>query len=683
MTENNPFFQPFRTPRQTYPFSEIKNHHYEEAVLAGIKEEEQEIARIIDNPDAPTFQNTILALQKTGKTIERATNALFNLLSAETSDELQEIAMKVSPLLTEHRNNIALNEKLFRRVAHVYAEKAQLQLTAEEEKLLTDLYENFVLQGVNLPADKKEQLRKISTELSTLTLQFSENLLAENNKFELWLTEEELCGLPASLIDTAREAAQEKGKTGYLITLQAPSYQPFMKYSELRPLREQLYMAYNTQCTHDDAYNNTAIVSRIVNLKREWAQLLGFEDYVQYKLKRRMLSTKEEVFALYDDLIKAYMPAAQKEMEELFGFVRRVEGESFHVQPWDLAYYAEKLRKEKYDYDSELLRPYFELSKVIDGVFGLATRLYGIQFRPNEVYDTYHTDVKTYDIYDEDGTFLAVLYADFHPRAGKRSGAWMTNYKEQWIEDNGENSRPHVSIVMNFSKPTGTKPSLLTFGEVTTFLHEFGHALHQVFANTRFSAMSGTNVYWDFVELPSQFMENFAYEKAFLHTFARHYETGELLPEALIEKVIAAQNFHVAIACIRQIELGTLDMAWYTQKTPFCGDIETFEKDSVRHLKLLPSIPKTCMSVQFSHIMAGGYSAGYYSYKWDEVLDADAFAAFKEAGVFDREVAHSFREHVLSKGGTEHPMTLYLRFRKKAPTIQALLERNGLHKISR
>ncbi len=676
--QQNPFFNSFNTPHQTYPFELIKVEHYEPAILEGIKQEETEISAIINNPEFPTFQNTIIPLQETGKLLERATTILFNLLSAETSEELQEVARKVSPLLTEHQNKISLNEKLFERVEQVYLEREKYALTPEENKLIEDIYQNFILQGVNLSQEDKEKKLKASTELSMLTLQFSENLLSENNKYELWLSEKETAGLPQSLLDSASEAAKEKKGEGYLITLQAPSFQPFMKYSECRDLRKQLYMAYNTQCIHGDDSDNTNLVKRIVNLKREIAQLLGFEDYATYKLTRRMLSSKKEVFDLYQELITAYMPAAQKELEDLTRFSKEIEGEEFELMPWDFAYYSEKLRQEKYDFNSEALRPYFELQNVINGIFGLANRLYGITFQENNTYSVYHSDVKTYDVFDKDGSFLAVLYTDFHPRKGKRSGAWMTSYKEQWIETNGYNSRPHVSIVMNFSKPTATKPSLLTFSEVTTFLHEFGHALHQIFANTRFSTMSGTNVYWDFVELPSQLMENFAYEKAFLHTFAHHYENGELLPDALIKKVIAAQNFNVAYACIRQIELGTIDMAWYTLKEPFEGDVKSFEKNSVKHLKLLPEIDETCMSVQFSHIMAGGYSAGYYSYKWDEVLDADAFAAFSDAGIFNTEVAESFRENILSKGGTEHPMKLYKQFRKQAPSIKALLKRNGI-----
>ncbi len=451
-----------------------------------------------------------------------------------------------------------------------------------------------------------------------------------------------------------------------------------MKYSSNRNLRKELYMAYNTQCTHRDELDNTDIVKQLVNLRMELAQLLGFTDYADYVLRKRMAENSEHVYQLLNQLLDAYTPTAHKEVAEIEALAQEMEGKDFRLMPWDFSYYAEKLKNKKFNLDEEALRPYFELSKVKEGVFGLATRLYGITFRENKDIPVYHPDVQAYEVFDKDGSYLAVLYTDFHPRAGKRSGAWMTEYKEQWIDENGNNSRPHVSVTMNFTKPTAEKPALLTFSEVTTFLHEFGHALHGMFANTHFQSMSGTNVYWDFVELPSQIMENFAVEKDFLNTFARHYQTNEPIPEELVKRIVDASNFNVAYACLRQVSFGLLDMAWYTRRTAFDGDVKEYEKASWTRAQILPQIDETCMSVQFGHIMSGGYSAGYYSYKWAEVLDADAFSVFKEKGIFNTEVAQSFRDNILSKGGTEHPMTLYKRFRGQEPTIDALLIRNGI-----
>ena len=479
------------------------------------------------------------------------------------------------------------------------------------------------------------------------------------------------------MLESYAQTAKEKGKEGNIITLDAPSFVPFMKYCKDRTLRQQLYMAYNTQCTHDNEYNNMDIIKQLVNIRMELVQLLGYSNYAEYVLKKRMAETEESVYQLLNQLLEAYSPTAHQEVKEVEELAHRLEGNDFQLMPWDWAYYSEKLKNEKFKLNEEELRPYFELSQVKQGVFGLATRLYGITFKENKEIPVYHPDVDAYEVFDEDGSFLAVLYTDFHPRAGKRSGAWMTSYKEQWIE-NGINSRPHISVTMNFSKPSAEKPALLTFSEVNTFLHEFGHALHGIFANSTYATLSGTSVYCDFVELPSQIMENFAIEKEFLNTFAKHYRTGEQIPAQLIQKIVDASNFNIAYACLRQLSFGLLDMAWYTRKTPFDGDVRTYEKEAWKKAQVLPSPAETCMSVQFSHIMAGGYSAGYYSYKWAEVLDADAFSLFKEKGIFNREVADSFRRNILSKGGTEHPMTLYKRFRGKEPGIEALLRRNGI-----
>ncbi len=512
-----------------------------------------------------------------------------------------------------------------------------------------------------------------------LALQFSQNLLKENKAFTLHITDEEdLAGLPDSQRGAAAAAAKERELEGWVITLDAPSYGPFMQYSERRALREQLYMARNTICTKDNESNNLAICQRLVNLRREMAQLLGYDSYADYVLKKRMASNVESVYKLLNDLIAAYKPTAIKEREEVIAKAKRMEGDDFKMMPWDGPYYSHKLQMEKYNVDSEMLRPYLELSKVIDGVFGLANRLYGITFRENREIPVYHPDVKAYEVFDNDGSFLAVFYADFHPRQGKQGGAWMTEYQGQFIDRKGKNVRPHVSVVMNFTKPTADKPALLTLGEVDTFLHEFGHSLHGMFANTRFESLSGTNVWWDFVELPSQFMENFSLEKEFLHTFAFHHETGEAMPDELIDRLIQGRNYNIASACLRQVSFGLLDMAYYTKRDKFTADIIPFEKEAWQDAIISPQLPDTCMTVQFSHIMAGGYAAGYYSYKWAEVLDADAFAVFKKEGIFNTATAQRFRDCILSKGGTEHPMTLYKRFKGGEPTIDALLERNGI-----
>ena len=678
MTENqNPFLTAYNTPHETTPFHLIKTEHFEPAVLVGIEEQNREIEEIINNPEKPTFANTIVALERSGKTLDRITTVFGNLLSAETNDEMQAIAERIMPQLTEHSNNISLNEKLFSRIKSVYESEDKQSLNQEETMLLNKTYDGFIRSGANLSDKQKERFRNLSSELSVLTLKFSQNNLKEKNSYELPLTLEQLEGLPESALTAYAQTAKEKGKENYIVTLEAPSFIPFMKYCKNRELREQLYRAYNTQCTHDNEYNNLDIVKKLVNLRLELAQLLGFETAADYVLTKRMAANSNNVYQLLNQLLEAYTPTAQKEVAEVQTLAQELEGEDFQLMPWDWAFYSRILKEKKFNIDEEILRPYFELNKVIEGVFGLATRLYGITFQENKDIPVYHADVKAYEVYDMDNSFLAVLYTDFHPRASKRSGAWMTNYKEQWIDEKG-NSRPHVSVTMNFTKPSADKPALLTFGEVNTFLHEFGHALHGMFANTTYQSMSGTNVYWDFVELPSQIMENFAIEKEFLNTFAKHYQTGESIPSELIQRLVDASNFNVAYACLRQLSFGLLDMAWYTRTTPFDGDVRTYEKEAWKKAQVLPDIEETCMTVQFSHIMAGGYSAGYYSYKWAEVLDADAFSLFKEKGIFNKETANSFRENVLSKGGTEHPLVLYKNFRGKEPNINALLERNGI-----
>lgn len=676
---NNPLLKQFNTPHQTAPFNEIETSHYEQAMEEGMKMGNEEIKNIIENSDEPTFENTILALENSGKVLDRVTTIFFNLLSAETNDEMDGIAERITPKLTEYSNNISLNEALFDRVKVVYSNKSNLNLSPEEEKLLEKTYDGFVRHGANLSAEDKEKFRKLSSDLSSLTLKFSQNHLKETNKYELHITDvKQLEGLPESALEAAAHTAKEKNKEGWVFTLHAPSYVPFMKYCSNRELRKTLYMAYNTQCTHNDEFDNNEIVKQLVNTRMQIAILLGFKNHADYVLRKRMAENSSNVYNLLNNLIEAYKPTAEKEIAEIEETAKKIEGNDFEIMPWDFSYYSEKLKNEKYKFDEESLRPYFKLENVISGVFGLATKLYGITFEENKSIPVYHPDVNAYEVKDKDGSFLAVLYADFHPRAGKRSGAWMTNFKEQWIDENGYNSRPHVSVTMNFTKPTAEKPALLTFSEVTTFLHEFGHALHGIFANTRFQSMSGTNVYWDFVELPSQIMENFAVEKDFLNTFAKHYITGDLIPDSTVQSIVDSQNFNVAYACMRQVSFGLLDMAWYTRSEAFTGNVKDFEKKAWEKAQLLPQIEDTCMSVQFGHIMSGGYSAGYYSYKWAEVLDADAFSMFKENGIFDKKTAERFRECILSKGGTEHPMVLYRNFRGQEPTIDALLIRNGI-----
>ena len=689
----NPFFEPYNTPHDTAPFDRIRMEDFEEAMLEGIRRDDEQIERIINNPAKPTFDNTIISVDdekdKEGyyDLLGRVSTIFFNLLSAETNDEMDALAQKMSPILTKHANDIRLNERLFERVKYVH--QHHRKLTAEEKMLLDNCYDGFVRSGALLDAAGKERLRQLTEEASMLGLQFSQNLLKENKAFTLHITDEaQLDGLPDTAREAAALAAKEQQKEGWVFTLDFPSYSPFMTYSTQRELRRQLYMAKNTECIHDNTENNLEICKRLINLRRELAQLLGHKTYADYVLKHRMAGNVRNVYKLLNNLIDAYKPTAIKEVEAIEKMARKLEGNNFKLEPWDFSFYSHKLQLQKYNLDAEMLRPYFELSKVIDGVFGLANRLYGITFKENKDIPVYHPDVKAYEVFDEDGSFLAVFYADFHPRKGKQGGAWMTEYQGQWKEridqkkpfgdDNIRNVRPHVSVVMNLTKPTEEKPALLTLGEVETFLHEFGHSLHGMFANTRFESLSGTNVWWDFVELPSQFMENFSIEKEFLRTFAFHYQTGEPLPDELIDRIVKSRNFNVAYACMRQVSFGLLDMGYYTQKDEFTADIIQFEKKAWEKAMVLPQLPDTCMTVQFSHIMAGGYAAGYYSYKWAEVLDADAFSVFKKHGIFDKKTASSFRENILSKGGTENPMTLYKRFKGGDPTIDALLKRNGI-----
>ena len=714
----NPFFLPYGTPHDTAPFDRITLEDYEEAMMEGIRRDDEQIEKIINNPEKPTFDNTIISVDDEKDDngyydlLSRVSSVFFNQLSAETSDEMDALAQKMSPVLTKHANDIRLNERLFERIKYVH--RYHRKLTPEEKMLLDNCYDGFVRSGALLDAAGKERLRQLTEEASILGLQFSQNLLKENKAFTLHLTDEaDLDGLPDSAREAAAQTAKEQGKEGWVFTLDFPSYSPFMTYSTRRDLRQQMYMAKNTECIHKNSENNLQICKRLINLRRELAQLLGHKTYADYVMQHRMAGNVRNVNKLFNDLIAAYMPTAKKEVAEIEKmFQKDVKARSNHnsplgsplatkgtqefsllnsqlkFQPWDFSFYSHKLQLKKYNIDAEMLRPYFELSKVIDGVFGLANRLYGITFKENKDIPVYHPDVKAYEVFDKDGSYLAVFYADFHPRKGKQAGAWMTEYQGQWKErldvkkpfgpDNMKNVRPHVSVVMNLTKPTAEKPALLTLGEVETFLHEFGHSLHGMFANTRFESLSGTNVWWDFVELPSQFMEHFAIQKEFLRTFAFHYQTGEPLPDELIDRIVRSRNFNVAYACMRQVSFGLLDMAYYTQKNEFTDDIIPFEKRAWEKAMVMPQLPDTCMTVQFSHIMAGGYAAGYYSYKWAEVLEADAFAVFQKEGIFNPATAQRFRDCILSKGGTENPMTLYKRFKGGEPTIDALLKRNGI-----
>lgn len=676
----NPFLEPYGTLHDTVPFDRIRLEDYEEAFMEGIRRDNEYLEKTINNPEKPTFDNTILNPFDEGDNyydlLDRVSTVFFNLLSAETNDEMDALAQKMQPILTQHANDMRLNPQLFERIRQVHLHHRRL--TPEEKMLLDNCYEGFVRSGALLDEEGKTKLRQLTEEASMLSLQFSQNLLKENKAFTLHITDEaQLDGLPDTAREAAALAAKEAGKEGWLFTLDMPSYSPFMTYSTQRELRKQMYMARNTECTHDNSENNIEICKRLINLRREIAQLLGYKTYADYVLKRRMASNVRNVYRLLDDLIDAYKPTAMKEREELIKLFKK-NNSQLKMMPWDSGFYSHKLQMKKYNLDAEMLRPYFELSKVINGVFGLANRLYGITFKENKDIPVYHPDVKAYEVFDKDGSYLAVFYADFHPRKGKQGGAWMTEYQGQWITKKGENVRPHVSVVMNLTKPTDEKPALLTLGEVETFLHEFGHSLHGMFANTRFESLSGTNVWWDFVELPSQFMENFSIEKDFLRTFAFHYQTGEPLPDDLIRRIVKSRNFMAATACLRQVSFGLLDMAYYTKKNAFTDDIIPFEKKAWKKAILGEQLPDTCMTVQFSHIMAGGYAAGYYSYKWAEVLDADAFSVFKRHGIFDQKTAQRFRDNILSRGGTEHPMTLYKRFRGGEPTIDALLKRNGI-----
>lgn len=676
----NPFFSAYKTPYDTPPFNKIKNEHYEPAIEKGIAEHQAEINKIVMIRTVPTFENTIVPLEESGKLLSRVTSVFFNLLSSESNDEMMEIAQRIQPKLSEHSNSITLNEGLFQKVKAVYDKRLESNLTPEQIRLVEKTYRGFENSGATLVGKDRDTYKELSTKLSQLTLDFGQNALKESNKFEMLLTDEaDLAGLPQMVKDAAAAKAKAKGKEGYIFDLSAPSYIAFMKYSTRRDLRQKLYMAYNTKCVAGGEFDNQENVKEIAKTRMQIANLLGYPDYATYTLRNKMAKDKEHVYGLLDDLFSAYAQAAREDVKMVEGFAVGMEGKAINLQPWDWSFYSEKLKDAKYSVSDELVRPYFELENVKKGVFGLATDLYGITFKKNTKIQVYHPEVEAFDVLDENGNFLAVLYTDFHPREGKRQGAWMSEFKGQYVEK-GKDSRPFVTIVMNFTRPTETEPALLTFDEVETFLHEFGHALHGMLTKCTYETLSGTNVLHDFVELPSQIMENWLTEKEYLDKFAVHYKTGEKIPADLVKKLVDAANYNAGYLCYRQLSFGYLDMAWHTLEQPYTGDVISFERKAMDKTALLPVVEGTNMSTSFSHIFAGGYAAGYYGYKWAEVLDADAFALFKQTGIFNKDTARSFRENILEKGNTEEPMTLYVKFRGQEPTVNALLERNGIKK---
>ncbi len=672
------FAKPFtETVHGTAPFSQITNADYEPAIDRGIELARKEIDAIAKNPEAPTFENTIVALDRSGEDLDRVLNIFFNLLEADSDDEMMEISMRVTPKLSDYSTSIILNQDLWKRVKAVYDGRDALKLTPEQQTLLQKTYDSFALSGANLEGADREEYRKLSSELSELTTKFGQNVLKELNTYEIWLTADDLAGLPEGIVAEAAQLAEQKGRKGeFLFTLAQPTYMAFMKYSERPDLRERFYRLYTGRNTKGE-FSNMENIKRISELRLKIANLLGAKTYAEHSLRRTMAQNPESVYKLLDQLRDAYRPALDKELAELTEFASQTEGKPVTINAWDYSFWANKLKNARYSFDEEELRPYFELDNVIDGVFGLATKLYGLKFTQNDAIQPYHPDVKAFDVTDEKGNFIGVIYTDFFPRASKRPGAWMTEFKGQCVNAQGVDERPHVSIVMNFTKPTADKPSLLTPYEVETFLHEFGHALHGLLTRCNYGSLSGTSVYRDFVELPSQFNENYLTEQQFLDSFAKHYQTGEKIPANLVEKIVKSSQFGAAYACMRQLGFGYTDMAWHTITAPV-DDPAAFESAAIEQVRIFPDVEGSMHSPQFSHIFSGGYAAGYYSYKWAEVLDADAFAKFKENGIFDRATADSFRANILERGGTENPSVLYKRFRGQDPTIDALLIRDGI-----
>jgi peptidyl-dipeptidase Dcp len=667
----------FNTPFQATPFNDIRPEHYKPAFKLAIKEARTHLNKVISSSEKPTFKNTIEALEHTGYGLKRIEQVFFNINSAETTKEIQQIAQEISPVLTEYYNDLTLNSELFKKIKQVYDEQGKIKLNTEQAKLLEDTYKAFIRNGANLDALAKEDFRKVTVELSKLTLKFEENLLDETNSYQLHVTDEnELAGLPDYVKEAAALEAKLKKLDGWLFTLKAPSYQPFMKFADNRKLREELYRAYNSRCFHNNEKDNQEVIHKIVSLRLRLANLLGYQTYADYVLEERMAQNPEKVSGFLRELLDASLPLTRTEFNEVRAYARK-NGATFNLERWDWTYYSEKLKKEKFLITDEIIKPYFRLEKVEEGILGLAGRLYGLTFKPDTSIPVYNPEVKAYQVFDADDSFLALLYLDYFPREGKQGGAWMTNYLEQYKMDE-KNIRPHVSLVFNFTKATESKPSLLTYDEVRTFLHEFGHSLHSIFSNCTYMSLSGTNVYRDFVELPSQIMENWAEQKEWLDLVAVHYETGEKMPAMMLDNILKSRNFNSGYAFIRQISFGINDIAWHTLNDLLNLPVVEFELNAMAPTELFPRVEGCCFSTGFAHIFSGGYAAGYYGYKWAEVLDADAFSLFKQHGIFDKSTARSFRENILSRGGTENPLVLYKRFRGQEPSIEALLERSGL-----
>ena len=667
MIENNIFLKPFNTTGGVVPFDRITTADYEPAILEGIKQHDAEVAAIVDNQDEPTFENTIVALERAGAMLNRVLGVFYPMLSCNADDDLMAVSERMAPVLSEHFNSITLNERLWQRVKHVHDSFDEACHDAVDRMLMRETYDGFIRSGANLHGEDRERYRRLSKRLTELTLKFDQNALKETSQYELWLSQDDIAGLPESALDAAKQAAKGKGRENeWLVTLDAPSYIPFMKYSDRRDLREKLYKMYNRQCTAGE-YCNLDILRNIANTRLEIAKLMGYETFAEYKLQHTMAETPTNVYDMLDRLREAYLPVERNEMARLTEFASKLEGESVEIMPWDYSYYSNKEKDSMFEINDELLRPYFELGRVTEGVFGFAKRMYGLRFVPNHDAQVFHPEVEVYDVTDEDGKPVGMLYLDFFPRATKQSGAWMTSFREQYIDDAGNDVRPHVTLTMNFTRPTSTKPSLLTIREVETFMHEFGHALHQLLSRCKYQSLSGTNVYRDFVEVPSQFNENYVYEREFLDSFARHYQTGEPVPQELIDKLLASSQYAAAYSCVRQLGFGFIDMAWHSITEPYEGDDFEFEHNAIKEVQIFELVEGCIMSPQFTHIFSGGYAAGYYGYKWAEVIECDAFDKFKQDGIFNPATARSWVENVLSRGGTEAPMTLYRRFRGVEP----------------
>ena len=678
MIENNIFYKPFKTTGGAIPFDRITNADFEPAIRQGIKEHDAEVQAIAQSGEEATFENTIVALERAGAMLNRVLGVFYPMLSANADDELMAISERMAPVMSEHFNSITLNEQLWQRVKHVHDHFDAQRYDVEDRMLMRETYDGFVRSGANLQGADRDRYRELSKRLTELTLKFDQNALKETSQYELWLTADDLSGLPESALDAAKQAAKNKGREdAWLVTLDAPSYVPFMKYSDRRDLREKLYLMYNRQCTSGE-YCNLDVLRDIANTRLEIARLMGCKCYAEYKLQHTMAQKPEAVYDMLNQLRDAYLPVERDEMKRLTAFASEVEGKPVEIMPWDYSYYSNKEKDSMFDINDELLRPYFELSQVTKGVFGFATRMYGLRFVPNHDAQVFHPEVEVYDVTDEDGKAVGMLYVDFFPRATKQSGAWMTSFREQYIDDSGNDVRPLVTLTMNFTRPTYTKPSLLTVREVETFMHEFGHALHQLLSRCKYQSLSGTNVYRDFVEVPSQFNENYVYEREFLDSFARHYQTGEPVPQELIDRLLASSQYAAAYACVRQLGFGYIDMAWHSIMEPYQGDDFTFEHHAAKDVQAFEPVEGCIMSTHFTHIFSGGYAAGYYGYKWAEMIECDAFDKFKEDGIFNPATARSWLENVLSRGGTEAPMTLYKRFRGREPRIDAMMRRDGI-----